>query len=212
MQRIYLVRHGQTQWNKEHRMQGRKDSPLTELGLSQAAGARDELADIDFDRAYCSPAYRAVNTAEIILQPHDMQATVCDDFAEIALGEWEGDTYRGGAGVDNTERDNFWHHPHRYTPSRHGGESFTQVRDRALCALRKIMQENEQDVNLLVVAHTVTIRSVVNHFLKRDLAAFWHDPVMPPCSVSILECSLENDQLSAEVIAYAGTDCSAGCR
>ena len=71
---LYLVRHGQTLFNKEHRMQGSCDSALTPLGIKQIEATRDYFAQfgISFDRAYCSTHERASDTLQIIASP-DMQ-------------------------------------------------------------------------------------------------------------------------------------------
>ena len=68
---LYLVRHGQTLFNKEHRMQGSCDSALTPLGIKQIEATRDYFAQngISFDRAYCSTQERASDTLEIIAGP-----------------------------------------------------------------------------------------------------------------------------------------------
>lgn len=62
---IYVIRHGQTDLNKERRMQGRWGLPLNEIGVEQAEGLRDELKEVEFDIVYSSPQERAIQTAEI---------------------------------------------------------------------------------------------------------------------------------------------------
>ncbi|UOE95209.1 histidine phosphatase family protein [Alkalihalobacillus sp. LMS39] len=63
---IYVIRHGQTDLNKERRMQGRRGLPLNEYGIEQANALREKLQDIDFDFVFTSPQKRAVQTAEIV--------------------------------------------------------------------------------------------------------------------------------------------------
>jgi uncharacterized phosphatase len=63
---IYVIRHGQTDLNKERRMQGRLGLPLNEIGIEQAEKLRDELRGITFDIVYSSPQERAIQTAEIV--------------------------------------------------------------------------------------------------------------------------------------------------
>lgn len=62
---IYVIRHGQTDLNRERRMQGRSGLPLNEVGIKQAESLRDKLHDIDFDIIVSSPQERAIQTAEI---------------------------------------------------------------------------------------------------------------------------------------------------
>ena len=70
---LYLVRHGQTLFNQQHRMQGSSDSALTQLGIKQVETLRDyfEKNNIVFDKAYCSTQERASDTLEIITGPPD---------------------------------------------------------------------------------------------------------------------------------------------
>lgn len=63
--RLYLTRHGETEWNVIHRMQGSKDSPLTELGVRQAESLKAVLDTVPIDAVYASPSPRAMRTAEI---------------------------------------------------------------------------------------------------------------------------------------------------
>lgn len=63
---IYIVRHGQTDWNKERKIQGHQDIPLNEVGIHEAEIVRDELKDIKFDVVFSSPLQRAYKTAQII--------------------------------------------------------------------------------------------------------------------------------------------------
>ena len=87
--RLYLLRHGQTELNLRHIAQGRIDSPLTELGKSQAKNARDYFKEnnIVFDNVYVSPLGRAKQTAEIAC---DKEAIVKEKLIEMDFGEIDG--------------------------------------------------------------------------------------------------------------------------
>ncbi|MEM7732676.1 MAG: histidine phosphatase family protein [Pseudomonadota bacterium] len=90
--KIWFLRHGQTQWNKERRLQGRLDSPLTELGLAQAAQQAQIMAPILAAKpdltCLVSPQGRAVHTARIALADRAFQTDA--RLAEVATGAWEG--------------------------------------------------------------------------------------------------------------------------
>ncbi|MEL7014178.1 MAG: histidine phosphatase family protein [Pseudomonadota bacterium] len=90
--KIWFLRHGQTQWNLERRLQGRLDSPLTDLGREQAAQQavimRPVLEAAPDIACLVSPQGRAVHTAEIALSGHKF--TTDPRLAEVATGEWEG--------------------------------------------------------------------------------------------------------------------------
>ncbi len=91
---LYILRHGQTFWNLEKRLQGRLNSDLTEVGKAQAA-LQARLVAPAFQRhpemsVFCSPAGRAMETAAIVLQGRDIVPKLDDRLAEISAGEWEG--------------------------------------------------------------------------------------------------------------------------
>ena len=177
---IYLIRHGQTEWNVERRMQGRTDSPLTALGLD----ATKKLA-VDFPKVgkiYCSPIGRTVHTANILFGE---QTIVCDDrLREIDLGDWEG---RLQADLDREDPEmhfNFWNAPHRY--QKEGAESFSQVADRAAECFMELAERHAGET-IAVVSHTTVIRSILFSIEPRDLAEFWNPPAIYPASVSEVE-------------------------
>jgi broad specificity phosphatase PhoE len=87
---IYLARHGQTEWNVTGRRQGRLDSPLTALGLQQAAQNAELLSDEGIDAVFASPLGRAGRTASIIGSTLGLAVTVLDELAEIDHGLWSG--------------------------------------------------------------------------------------------------------------------------
>lgn len=68
MTNIFLVRHGQTEWNQQNRLQGHKNSPLTENGRQQAIKTREALHNQIIDKAYVSPLQRATDTLDILLE------------------------------------------------------------------------------------------------------------------------------------------------
>lgn len=87
--KIYLVRHGQTDWNMEMRAQGRKDVPLNATGRAQAEELREKVKDLEFDAVYASPLVRAAETAEIAVG--DRYEIVYDErLKERSFGDFEG--------------------------------------------------------------------------------------------------------------------------
>lgn len=84
---LYVVRHGQTDWNKRKVMQGQTDIPLNEEGIKQAKLLREKLKDITFDAIFCSPLIRAKQTCEIIAGV--CNATYDKRIIERNYGEFE---------------------------------------------------------------------------------------------------------------------------
>lgn len=89
---ILITRHGETDWNKEHRLQGKADISLNETGIEQAKQTRDLLKNEQFDLIISSPLKRAKETAEIIKGTRDIEIVYDNGIVERDFGEFEGKT------------------------------------------------------------------------------------------------------------------------
>lgn len=152
MTRVYLVRHGATEWNVDKRAQGTADIPLNEAGRLQALHAAKELAELPIDAVFSSDLQRAQDTAIAIAEVHGLGVTTDPDLREIDQGEWT------GLPVDEIKRR--W--PEMWGPARHfnarpGGESPSQVRARALAGLRRVVEAHPAG-SVVIVSHGGTIR------------------------------------------------------
>lgn len=138
---LYLVRHGQTMFNCQHRIQGWCDSPLTEVGKSQAKAVKEyfEREGIRFDKAYCSTSERCSDTLELIT---DMPYRRLKGLKEMFYGELEAERESLGS-KDAKECETYY--------ERFGGESSNTVRDRMVSTLTGLMEE-EGDC-ILAVSH-----------------------------------------------------------
>ncbi|NNK79304.1 MAG: histidine phosphatase family protein [Litoreibacter sp.] len=90
---LFLLRHGETEWNLERRLQGQLDSPLTEQGILQARQQAEILSGLSLPadlRAFCSPLGRARQTAEIALGPLGLNPDLEPGLSEVGLGLWQG--------------------------------------------------------------------------------------------------------------------------
>ncbi|KKQ25018.1 MAG: hypothetical protein US40_C0004G0056 [Candidatus Roizmanbacteria bacterium GW2011_GWC2_37_13] len=92
---LYLVRHGETDWNARKLIQGHKDIPLNEKGRVQAKKLADELKGIDFDKIYSSDLKRASQTAEIIAQERNLKVITSSNLRERDFGIFVGRTFVG---------------------------------------------------------------------------------------------------------------------
>lgn len=139
---LYLVRHGQTMFNCQHRIQGWCDSPLTDLGKRQALFVKEWFAEkgIVFDAAYCSTSERCCDTLELIT---DMPYTRLKGLKEMFYGELEGESERLGSS-DAKECETYY--------LRFGGESSNAVRDRMVKTLTELVGQNGND-HILAVSH-----------------------------------------------------------
>ncbi|WP_127529526.1 histidine phosphatase family protein [Paenibacillus kobensis] len=177
---IYLTRHGETQWNIEHRMQGHLDSPLTDKGRRQAQSLGERLSDTHFAAVYTSSSPRAATTAELIISGRDIAIHKSDALREIHMGEWEG---RSDVREAFPEDDVlFWERPHLYVPN-NGGEGFQDVLNRAVPFMQTIAARHAGE-EILVVSHTVTLKLLMSHYEARPMEKLWEPPFVHPTSLS----------------------------
>jgi probable phosphoglycerate mutase len=175
MTRLLLARHGETDWNREHRWQGHTDVPLNELGLEQARSLAAELADEPLAAIYASDLRRAYDTARIVAERKGMQVIVDQDLREIEFGTWEGLT------SDEIEHRfpgdlRLWREEGK-TPERRGGESHEVFRHRILAAAHRIAAAHPGD-QVLVVSHGGALRALAVH-----ADAIEHDRRLENCGV-----------------------------
>lgn len=189
--KIYLIRHGETDWNKEHRIQGQIDIPLNEYGVRLAETTAEALNDVPFEAAFCSPLARARKTAEIIVGTRDIPLTPDPRLKEIGFGDREGESIKKIAEDPSDPIYNFLRKPDLYEPTG-GGESLQALYARSRAFLDEVITPLEQRYAfVLIVAHSALIRSIVNPLAGYGRKDFWEIP-MKNCNVSIV--SLENGQ------------------
>jgi len=164
--KLYLVRHGETIWNVESRMQGHMNSPLTEKGKNQAEILRKKLINKAVSAAYTSILERAKETAKIILKNSELPLIERASLNEIGLGEWEGKTFAEAKELNPEQFNNFWKFPTRYSPS--SGETYYELQSRAIPEIYKIFKENTGG-RVLIVSHWITIKIIYMHFNKIEL-------------------------------------------
>ena len=87
---LYIMRHGKTDWNALHKLQGRKDIPLNEEGRMMARKAAEEYGNLHFDICYSSPLVRAKETAEIFFADKNVPIYIDERLQEMSFGIYEG--------------------------------------------------------------------------------------------------------------------------
>lgn len=169
---LYIMRHGKTDWNEEHKLQGRTDIPLNSDGRLMAENARYEYADVHFDVCYCSPLVRAKETAEILLRGRNIPIITDDRLVEMSFGVYEG-TENCFQKTDSPISVLFFH-PEKYTVPVEGGESFEQLFARTGEFLREIVRPLlEQGKDILIVGHGAMNSSIVCQVRGIPLEKFW---------------------------------------
>jgi broad specificity phosphatase PhoE len=144
MKTLYLMRHGQTLFNVQQRIQGWCDSPLTELGIQQAkkAGQYFKEHQIHFDHAYSSTSERCCDTLELVT---DMPYIRLKGLKENFYGELEAESERLNAHLTPQDCETFY--------LQFGGESSETVKERMVKTLTEIMQQDDHQ-SVLAVSHS----------------------------------------------------------
>lgn len=156
--KLYFIRHGQTDWNLEGKIQGSCDIELNEAGKIQAEELGNKILNnkYKFSKIYSSPQRRAVETAEILSKLANVEYILLDGLKEINLGKWEGLSW---AEVNDKYLMEYkkWYVNRRYTkPPK--GESYEKMLQRVLTSIHKIIRENSDDV--VIVTHSAVIMCI----------------------------------------------------
>ena len=169
--RIILIRHGETNWNKEGRFQGQIDIPLNEKGKEQASRASKYLEKIEFTKAFSSSMARPYETAKIILENNNIKIEKIKSLVEISHGLWEGKLEEE---IKRTwpEMLKDWHeNPESVTMPE--GESIKQVSERSISAWDLICNSQKENDTSLLVAHDAVNKTLICHILGLSYSDIW---------------------------------------
>lgn len=182
---LYLIRHGQTEYNVTGQLQGTADSPLTERGIREAKRLKKSLRDTSFSCFYSSVLGRAIHTAMILQEDREVPLLQSFDLNEIGFGEWE------GVGKEELEKscpDNYfrlWNDPVSYIPPR-GAESFEDFFSR-IRFFSSYLFEQAKEKNILVVTHGIWLKAFYCIFQEKSLEQIWEPPYIPNTALSVLD-------------------------
>ncbi|PGT20867.1 MULTISPECIES: phosphoserine phosphatase 1 [Bacillus cereus group] len=181
---IYVTRHGETEWNVAKRMQGRKNSALTENGMLQAKQLGDRMKDLSIHAIYSSPSERTLHTAELIKGERNIPIIADEHFYEINMGIWEGQTIADIEKQYPEEVHLFWNEPHLFQST--SGENFGSVYKRVIKGIQLLLEKHKGE-NILIVSHAAAAKLLVGHFAGIEIANVWDDPFMHSASLSVIE-------------------------
>jgi alpha-ribazole phosphatase len=172
MRNIYLIRHGETNWNSTRRLQGSTDVALSETGRRQAEKLAERLSGNKFAAIYASDLKRAADTAGYIAKKHGLAVILEPLFREMAFGEWEGlDIAVINEKWPGQLRNLFENANNFKIP---GGESFDALKTRVAAPFREIVERHGgADDDVAVVSHGGTIRAIISNTLNIDTAGVW---------------------------------------
>jgi len=186
--KIYMIRHGETDWNTKRLLQGATDIPLNENGLALARETSEKLKDVPFDLVFSSPLSRAYKTAEIMRGSRDIPIFTDHRIQEICFGAFEGFCCgKEGYNIPDPNFPLFFSNPELFVPGE-GGETIQQLCERTTAFLKEITEKEEyQDKTILVSTHGAAMRGLLSSLQITDLKDFWHGGVHKNCAITILE-------------------------
>ena len=169
---LYIIRHGQTDWNVLHKLQGQTDVPLNEEGRRMAEAAREKYRDIHFDVCYCSPLIRARETAEILLRGRNIPILTDDRLKEMGFGSYEGleNSFR----IPDCPINVLFQSPGQYTSPPGGAESL----DALFARTGEFLREKAEPLlkkgrDMLIVGHGAMNSSIISQVRNLPRDQFW---------------------------------------
>lgn len=168
--RIVLVRHGETEWNREEIFRGRADVPLNDRGRSQAAAAASALKTTRLAAAFAGPLSRALETGKAIAAPHGLECVVDAAFNDLDFGAWQG-LPREEVKQRFPEAYELWKtSPHKVRFP--GGETLGDVTGRAMAGIARLAAIHAEQT-VLVATHRVVCKVILCAALGLDNSRFW---------------------------------------
>ncbi len=170
--RLLLIRHGETEWNRQSRFQGQIDVPLNDNGREQARRAGEFLKDVRIDFAVSSSMLRPKETAELILKHHpQVELKLEDGMREISHGLWEG---KFESEIEQAFPGMLlqWKQSPE-TVQMPEGENLQQVWERAIASWRAIVESSAPGTTGIVVGHDAINKAILCHLFDLSPESFW---------------------------------------
>lgn len=200
---LYIIRHGETIWNKAGKIQGYSDIPLNENGRSLAKTTGKALENVYFDKIFSSPLIRAYETAQLIRGNRNIEIETREELKEIGFGIMEGSLYEEEMGNMESPIYKFFNHPDEYVPPE-GGETIEHLCKRAADFLEdKILPLEKSCERVLIVAHGAMNKAMLTYVKKLEKKDFWSGNFQKNCAVTIIEIkdSKMNIQQEGKILA-----------
>lgn len=191
---LYLSRHGQTVWNIERRIQGRKDSPLTPLGIEQAKKLGDQLKQTPLQRIYASSSQRAWDTALYARGKRKVEIIKTNQLMEMDFGNWEGKKWSEIERLYPDERKIMLEHPEQYQAISSQGETYGEVEKRVVSFVEEILEKHSGE-NILLVSHGIVLKVLINYYRGNGIEFLNHRPHIPWSTLYQLSFQPEEVQL-----------------
>lgn len=169
MNRLYLLRHGESEWNILNKIQGQKDTNLTSKGILQAKQVAKSLANEKIDKIYSSDLKRAFDTAKIIGQSLGLEVNCLKELREINFGVWEGLTTNEVKEKYMKEHTVWMTKPHELIIP--NAEKLIDLQERLLGFINLLIKKNENK-NHLIVSHGASIKAMILGVLGMDISLY----------------------------------------
>ena len=166
--KLYIVRHGETEWNVIKRFQGQLNTPLTEKGMEKLRETGKKLENVLFDEVYTSELGRTVASAEIILNENrgyrnkKLELKKLAELNEVYFGVWQGLTYEEVFLKYPEEGNNYFYNVKNYKAENVEAEKLEDALERFLKGINKILDSHESG-NILVVTHGTVLEMFMNY-------------------------------------------------
>ena len=172
--KLYIVRHGETEWNVIKRFQGQLNTPLTEKGIEKLKETGKELEDVTFEEVYTSELERTVNSAEIILNENNgyknnkLELQKLAELNEVYFGVWQGLTYEEVFLKYPEEANNYFYNVKNYNAENVEAENLKDALERFLKGINKILNRHKSG-NILVVTHGTVFEMFINYVENKSI-------------------------------------------
>ncbi|MBQ3544296.1 MAG: histidine phosphatase family protein [Lachnospiraceae bacterium] len=193
---IYMIRHGETDLNKVHKLQGHSDIELNDYGRELARLTGQALKDVIFDYAFTSPLSRATETAKILLESNNaktikdkkLDLIIDERIKEISFGEFEGLSYNDkNFTIPDKTFLNFFLKPEEYNVPENG-ETFEEVIKRTGEFFKDLISDEKYtDKTILVSTHGCALKAILANIRNTEIKDFWGKGVHKNCAVTILK-------------------------
>lgn len=193
--KVVLTRHGQTNFNAEHRLDGNSDTSLTKEGLEQADRLAEYLAEEDISAVYCSPLSRSRLTLEAINKFHKLPMNVVESFMEIDCGDCTGLTV---SEIEKKYPELIKEWAKDTDPIFPGGENMRDVEARVMPSFLNLVKENEGKT-FLIAGHGTVNLSIIGGLLQIPPAIRFKIK-QSNCCINIIE--FENDDFAIRNVNF----------
>ena len=184
---IYIVRHGETTWNKGKRLQGSKDIELKDYGRELAIKTGEGLKDTKIDLIYSSPLKRAYETATLIRGNRNIEIFTDDRIKEISFGHFEGENFSELIKDENLTFKYFFKKPELYVAS-DDAETFEHLIERAGDFMKdKIEPLEDKCERVMIVAHGAINKAIMSYIKKHPTGEFWSGGLQTNCNIIVVD-------------------------